>query len=101
MKQHQKSAFSVMGAYMGQTITPRSGEDISLLEDQGKENMEINKQQQEISIEEEIPHIFPNVIVRNEPMDTQDEGNPPVSEDINDKIRQQKERKQEKEELPR
>ncbi|KAG5861088.1 hypothetical protein JTB14_032488 [Gonioctena quinquepunctata] len=71
---------------MGQTITPRSGEDISLLEDQGKENMEINKQQQEISIEEEIPHIFPNVIVRNEPMDTQDEGNPPVSEDINDQI---------------
>ncbi|KAG5876578.1 hypothetical protein JTB14_037870 [Gonioctena quinquepunctata] len=82
----EERIFSDGGTYMGQTITPRSGEDISLLEDQGKENMEINKQQQEISIEEEIPHIFPNVIVRNEPMDTQDEGNPPVSEDINDKI---------------
>ncbi|KAG5862064.1 hypothetical protein JTB14_004433 [Gonioctena quinquepunctata] len=56
----EERIFSDGGTYMGQTITPRSGEDISLLEDQGKENMEINKQQQEISIEEEIPHIFPN-----------------------------------------
>ncbi|KAG5863228.1 hypothetical protein JTB14_017086 [Gonioctena quinquepunctata] len=56
----EECIFSDGGTYMGQTITPRSGEDISLLEDQGKENMEINKQQQETNIEEEIPHIFQN-----------------------------------------
>ncbi|KAG5898001.1 hypothetical protein JTB14_007946 [Gonioctena quinquepunctata] len=66
--------FSDGGTYMGQTLTPRySREEIRSPKDQKKENIEIKNQEQEKNVEEEIPHILPNVIVRNEPMDTQDQ----------------------------
>ncbi|KAG5867617.1 hypothetical protein JTB14_001293 [Gonioctena quinquepunctata] len=75
------------GMYMGQTITPLiTREEMRSLNDQRKENIEIKNQQQEKNVEEEIPHTLPYVIVLNEPMDTQDDVNSPVSEDINDKI---------------
>ncbi|KAG5863684.1 hypothetical protein JTB14_003674, partial [Gonioctena quinquepunctata] len=79
--------FSDGGTYMGQTITPRlTREEIRSLKDQKKESIEIKNQQQEKNVEEEIPHIFPNVIVTNELMDTHDDVDSPVSENINDKI---------------
>ncbi|KAG5863542.1 hypothetical protein JTB14_026564 [Gonioctena quinquepunctata] len=79
--------FSDGGTYLGQTITPRyAREEIRSLKDQNKENTGVKNQEREKNVEEEIPHIFPNVIVLNEPMDTQDVVDSPVSEDINDKI---------------
>ncbi|KAG5879809.1 hypothetical protein JTB14_000245 [Gonioctena quinquepunctata] len=96
--------FSDGGTYLGQTITPRyAREEIRSLKDQNKENTEIKNQEQEKNVEEEIPHIFPNVIVLNEPMDTQDVVDSPVSEDINDKIPITKKGKKnkKKEELPK
>ncbi|KAG5884469.1 hypothetical protein JTB14_019007 [Gonioctena quinquepunctata] len=79
--------FSDGGTYMGQTITPRyTREEIRPLKDQKKENIEIKNQERKKNVEEEIPHIFPNATVLNEPMDTQDVVDSPVSEDINDKI---------------
>ncbi|KAG5868363.1 hypothetical protein JTB14_012507 [Gonioctena quinquepunctata] len=123
--------FSDGGTYMGRTITPRiTREEIRSLEDQRsdieidnqqqgknavhispivivknqkKKNIEINEQQQEANVEEETPHIFPNVIIHNEPMDTLEEENSPVSEDINEKIPTTKKGKKnkKKEELPK